>query len=96
MSGAALAASYRSPISAQNFSLDLPPPPQSGSVDEKTSYLAALRTNASKLQGEINTFLTQKMEEDKAAEAGKGTAKKKVDEQREEDMYGEEDPENDG
>ncbi|PPJ60326.1 hypothetical protein CBER1_01270 [Cercospora berteroae] len=95
MSEVALAASYRSPISAQNFSLDLSPPPQSGSVHEKTSYLAALRANASKLQGEINTFLTQKMEEDKAAEAGKGTAKK-VDEQREEDMYGEEDPENDG
>ncbi|KAM3419173.1 hypothetical protein BST61_g5117 [Cercospora zeina] len=91
----ALAASYRSPNAAQNFSLELPPPPQVVSVDEKTSYLAALRANASRLQGEINTFLTQKMEEDKAVEAEKGAAKK-VDEQREEDMYGEEDPEQDG
>ncbi|KAF2207418.1 hypothetical protein CERZMDRAFT_91761 [Cercospora zeae-maydis SCOH1-5] len=91
----ALAASYRASNAAQTFSLELPPLPQALSVYEKTSYLAALRANASRLQGEINTFLTQKMEEDKAAEAEKGAAKK-VDEQREEDMYGEEDPEQDG
>jgi hypothetical protein len=46
------------------------------------------------LQGDINVFLTQKMEEDKAAE---GESKKKsAAEEREEEMYGEEDPENDG
>jgi len=46
------------------------------------------------LQSEINTFLTQKMEEDvKAAEGGVGKRSKK--EEREEEMYGEEDPEAD-
>ena len=46
------------------------------------------------MQSEINTFLTQKMEEDvKAAEGSAGKRSKK--EEREEEMYGEEDPEAD-
>lgn len=94
MTNTPLVASYKSPSDARSFSLDVPPLPQSGSV-EKTTYLAGLRANASKLQGEINTFLTQKMDEEKASEAGKPGAPK-ADEDREEDMYGEEDPEKDG
>lgn len=69
-------------------------------MQEKTAYLNQLRSGASKLQADINTFLTQKMEQDKASETAKtgGGGKKKVtiDEDKEEEMYGEEDPENDG
>jgi len=65
-------------------------------VTEKTAYLGALRSQSAELQGEINAFLTKKMEEDvKAAEIG-GVAKKSKKEEREEEMYGEEDPEADG
>lgn len=90
-----LTARYDAPSDTKEFTKQLPSIPADGSdVDAKTTYLAALRSNASKLQGEINVFLTQKMEEDKAAE---GESKKKsAKEQREEEMYGEEDPENDG
>ncbi|KAI4134803.1 MAG: hypothetical protein LQ341_005964, partial [Variospora aurantia] len=60
-----------------------------------TSYLSTLRASVTQLQGEINAFLTEKMEEDKAlaASAGGGV---KVDEKREEEYYGEEDVEDEG
>lgn len=93
MTSTPLTASYKSPTGAQNFSLELPELPKPNSVDEKTTYLGSLRASASKLQGELNTFLTQKMEEDKTAEAEKGNGRN-TNEDREEDMYGEEDPEN--
>lgn len=70
-----------------------------GNVEEKTAYLNALRSKNTELQTEINTFLTQKMEEDATtAEGGKGQSggKKSKKEEREEEMYGEEDPEADG
>ncbi|KAI5370026.1 Putative EKC/KEOPS complex, subunit Gon7 protein [Septoria linicola] len=94
MTSTPLTASYKSPTAAQNFALELPQLPRSDGVDEKTTYLGSLRASASKLQGELNTFLTQKMEQDKAAEAGKGNSHT-TNEDREEDMYGEEDAEND-
>ncbi|KAK4507769.1 hypothetical protein PRZ48_001504 [Zasmidium cellare] len=75
-----LLANYKSPTSTQTISFELPP--------DKTAYLSALRAKAVEMQSEINTFLTQKMMEDKAVEAGK------VD-QKEEENYGEEDPEGD-
>ena len=43
---------------------------------------------------EINAFLTQKMEEDVKAAEGRPTKRSKK-EEREEEMYGEEDPEAD-
>lgn len=92
MASTPLVVSYKSPRGAKTFSMDLPALPHTQNVDEKTTYLASLRTNASKIQAEINTFLTQKMEEDKAAETGQI---KTANEDREEDMYGEEDPEKD-
>lgn len=52
-------------------------------ASDQTAYLAALRNSASALQTEINTLLTQKMEDDKAAATG-------VDENKEEAYYGEE------
>ncbi|KAF7196453.1 hypothetical protein HII31_02181 [Pseudocercospora fuligena] len=100
MSHPPLVASYNSPTSTQVFSHELPPPPTEGdgsSVEKKTAYLAELRGNAAKLQAEVNSFLTRKMDEDKSAEEQKGAKKStKKDEEREEEMYGEEDPEQDG
>lgn len=88
-------AHYTSPSETFTFSVDLPPPLQNPGVHQKTAYLSALRSHVSTLQGEVNTFLTQKMEQDKAAEeAGKGGTGKAADE-REEEMYGEEDPDQD-
>ena len=96
MSGSTLVAHYNSPNATQSFSSELPPvPADGGNVEEKTAYLAALRANTTKLQEEVNVFLTQKMDEDKAAESGKGKTSKGV-EEREEEMYGEEDPEEAG
>lgn len=92
MAGTQILASYKSPAATQTISLELPPVPKDGgSVQAKTEYLSALRAKTSEMQSEINTFLTQKMEEDKAAEAGG----KSVADQKEEENYGEEDPEND-
>lgn len=42
------------------------------------------------MQEEVNTFLTEKMEEDNAADAKAGKGGKVVDEQKEEENYGEE------
>lgn len=93
MAAMQLSADYQSPNGAHTFSSELLPLSREGqSVEEKTSYLSALRSNASKMQGDINAFLTEKMEQDKANEAGS----KKRDEEKEEEMYGEEDPEKDG
>lgn len=63
------------------------------STAEKTEYLSNLRQSVTKLQDEINTFLTEKMEEDKALAAKAGL---KVDEKKEEERYGEEDVEDEG
>jgi len=65
-------------------------------VQVKTEYLSALRAQASQLQSNINTFLTEKMEEDKAAESCSNVSKQSKQEEKEEEMYGEEDPEQDG
>lgn len=97
MASAQLTATYTSPKGdTQAFATEpLPSSPQN--VEEKTAYLSALRANASKLQSEINAFLTQKMDEDKLAAAEEGNGSKKSsaadDDEREEDFYGEEDPE---
>lgn len=66
------------------------------STSEKTAYLGELREHVSQMQDDINAFLTAKMEEDKAAEQAAGHRKVKgIDEDKEEQMYGEEDPEDD-
>lgn len=63
---------------------------------DKTAYLAELRKATAKMQEQINTELTTRMEEDKAREAsdanGNSASKGKgvVDEAKEEDNYGEE------
>ena len=91
---ASLTASYTSPTVSKVFSLALPAVPTSDSVDEKTAFVAAVRVNTSQMQDDINVFLTQKMEEDKAQEiaaAGGDLKKNAKEEEREEEMYGEED-----
>jgi len=65
------------------------------STADKTAYLSDLRAKVTQLQQDINTFLTAKMEEDRAADEAAGVAKTNAAEDKEEDMYGEEDPEND-
>ncbi|KAI9869505.1 MAG: hypothetical protein M1813_000294 [Trichoglossum hirsutum] len=95
-----LQARYRSPNTEKLFDQEL-----EGSKDisneqfsttEKVAYLAALRSSVAKLQEEVNTFLTQQMDEDKAATAagiadkGKGKVGVGVDDEREEENYGEE------
>ena len=64
-------------------------------TSETTTYLVELKKSMAKLQNEVNAFLTEKMEEDKAEAGinGNKTASgkhNKIDEKKEEDMYGEE------
>lgn len=84
-----LRATYTSQTTTQTFSSALPPPPNPSdtTTETKTTYLAGLREKVSAMQDEINVFLTAKMEEDKAGDVA---AKSKKDEEREEQMYGEE------
>ena len=88
-----IVADYQSPNASQSFSVKLPTASQSaGSVKDKTEHLSALRKGTSELQSQINTFLTKKMEEDKASGSHKTSAKDTMAE-KEEQLYGEEDPE---
>lgn len=92
---AILTAQYTAPSATKIFSAPLVNLPSSDStVQEKTAYLSDLRSKVSELQDGINIFLTQKMEEDKAKEAGQHTGNRNED--REEEMYGEEDAEDEG
>jgi hypothetical protein len=77
------------------------PATDSASNADKTVYLSELRTSTKTLQGQINLFLTQKMEEDKlqpvtdkdGVELKK--AERKTSEEEEEQNYGEEGVEED-
>lgn len=55
------------------------------STEERTEYLTALRAGIVQVQSEINVFLTNKMEEDKA-KAGQAA----LNDEKEEENYGEE------
>lgn len=86
-----LTASYASPTNNTHvFSAELPSVSATCSVEEKTAFVAAVRASASQMQDDINAMLTQRMEEDKAQESAIATKSAK-DEEREEEMYGEED-----
>ena len=82
-----LRADYLSPSGNQSFQHKLPPLPASKSVEQKTTYLGALRTSVCKLQEQVNTFLTEKMAQDKASTQSIGA---KMDDKQEEEIYGEE------
>ena len=89
-----LKADYSGSTATKTFAHDLPSASVSvQSTKQKTQYLSALRKSVVQLQSEINEFLTAKMEEDKALGAGK---EGKVDDRKEEEMYGEEVVEEDG
>jgi hypothetical protein len=55
-------------------------------TDERVAHLAELQSSVKALQGDINAFLTQKMEQDNAADA----KNRSLDEAKEEENYGEE------
>lgn len=89
---ASLHALYTSPRPTTHLfqhQLSSPLPSESSDMKAKTSYLSELKNLITTLQGEINTFLTERMEEDKKSAEAQG---KKVSEQeaKEEENYGEE------
>ena len=75
------------------------PPVNSGTVKDKTAYLFELRASTKQLQEEINTFLTNRMEEDTLRAATNGgkmqdkTAERKSRDEVEEENYGKEEME---
>ena len=83
-----LTATYSSPESAEKLlTKELPQLPQEPSTEQRTEYLAALRSSTTQMQKDVNEFLTQKMEEDKASG---GVQAGKTKEDKEEENYGEE------
>lgn len=82
-----LTATYSSPTTvSQTFTHSLPATDTS-SAEGKSEYFSALRGSVTKLQDQINTLLTGKMEEDKALVVAAG---QKIDDKKEEERYGEE------
>ncbi|PHH72052.1 hypothetical protein CDD80_4812 [Ophiocordyceps camponoti-rufipedis] len=89
---ASLTATYTSPTNeAFDFARNIPPP-ASDAVAEKVQYLEALRNAVDETQALVNKELTARMEEDKTREAsaGNATTRLDVDEDKEEENYGEE------
>ncbi|KAI9664317.1 MAG: hypothetical protein M1831_002250 [Alyxoria varia] len=79
--------SFRQPVSVSNAN--------PSNTSETTTYLVELKQSMTKLQSEVNAFLTEKMGEDKAQENTNGNKAasnkhRQIDEKKEEDMYGEE------
>lgn len=85
-SNTALTADYTAPSSGKTFVHALPSS-STASTQEKTLYLSTLRNSVTKLQEEVNSFLTGKMEEDKVLAAIAGV---KEDDKKAEENYGEE------
>ncbi|KAG9197694.1 hypothetical protein G6514_001163 [Epicoccum nigrum] len=73
-----LSAAYASPSGTHELSASLPAASASSSTTDRVAYFADLQSSLRTLQGDINTFLTQKMADDKAGDA------------KEEENYGEE------
>lgn len=86
-----LRADYNAPGATKEFKFPQGKLLTQSTPGQTTAHIAALRSSVLQLQAEINTFLTQKMEEEKADASanGNGTSKK-IDEQKEEEHYGEE------
>ena len=90
-----LTAIYNSPSTTNKvFTGNLPAQPLEGATAEKTAYLNALRSGISQMQDEINVFLTVQMASEKASIGGSNTTAT-AQERKEEDFYGEVDPEDD-
>lgn len=92
----ALSATYASPTNAPFTTTQELPAPPSGTANptiaDKTAYLAALRAAVSSAQAEINKELTLRMEEDNSKARCEGTGDKAagVDDEADEQNYGEE------
>ncbi|MCJ1368545.1 hypothetical protein MMC16_007689 [Acarospora aff. strigata] len=84
---ATLIAHYTSPQDTRTFSHPLNASSDCHSTGEKVAYLSTVRKSVSKLQEEVNVFLTQAMECDKAGLVEQSGG---VDDKKEEDSYGEE------
>ncbi|MCJ1432851.1 hypothetical protein MMC27_002209 [Xylographa pallens] len=82
-----LKADYASPTENHKFEHPLKALPTPFSTADKTAYLSALRSEVTHLQKEMNTFLTAKMEEDKAISVQRTGV---IDDKQEEENYGEE------
>ncbi|OJJ47070.1 hypothetical protein ASPZODRAFT_1888916 [Penicilliopsis zonata CBS 506.65] len=91
-SKASLHAAYTAPCppTAHTFAAPLSSAPtKTQDVQAKTAYLAELRSKVTVLQGDINVFLTERMEEDKTAAEAQGRTVSEQ-EAKEEENYGEE------
>jgi hypothetical protein len=77
-----LTATYTSPTAStpKVFTSELPTLSSPPSTQDRVAYLAELSSSLKTLQADVNTFLTQKMEEDKS----------KGDDAKYEETYGEE------
>ncbi|KAI7787205.1 gon7 family protein [Diaporthe eres] len=93
-----LTGTYSSPTNAPFATTHELQAPPSGTVNptvpDKTKYLSDLRKAVATMQDHVNKELTQRMEEDKAREAGKN-GKPAVDDAKEEQNYGEEEVQED-
>ncbi|KAL2155379.1 hypothetical protein VTH82DRAFT_120 [Thermothelomyces myriococcoides] len=89
----ALSATYTSATN-EGFDVCIPitAPVDSTTVEAKAKYLSELRQSVISLQDRVNKELTARMEEDKAQEASSaaGSGAKAVDDEKEEENYGEE------
>jgi Gon7 family len=96
-SPATLKAYYKSPSDVKDFTVPLSSQRLAEpTVYEKTSYLSELRARTKTIQKDINTFLTAKMEEEKAPAARETKLKQeRTKEELEEENYGEEVAEDD-
>lgn len=93
-----LRASYNSPTNPTFSHTAAIPFSTSNTTSERISYVSALRSETSKLQGLINAELTTRMENDKAqlaSDLATSSRKGVVDEIAEEENYGEEGMEED-
>lgn len=80
-------ADYASPQSTHVIQHSVGAPDEALTTESKVAYLNKLRFTVVQLQGQVNDFLTQKMEDDKAIASKIGAA---VDDKKEEENYGEE------
>ena len=89
--GTKLSATYTSPTDSKTFTTPLSNATDAPrSTSDKTAYLSDLRGKVTQLQADVNAFLTARMQRE---QVGGNDADAEA---REEDMYGEEDPENEG
>lgn len=83
-------ASYNSPTGKHTFNYTQSALGSQASASDTAKYLGDLRKTLSQMQPEINTFLTQKMEEDKRTAVNSSLISGSLNEDKEEDNYGEE------